>query len=79
MVAGMPDQPELALLEARPMINDQPTAYVCRHFVCKLRSPRSTNSPPSCRARPQQLQEWLAASVAIARAANQIVIMAIAT
>ena len=36
MVAGMPDQPELALLEARPMINDRPTAYVCRHFVCKL-------------------------------------------
>jgi uncharacterized protein YyaL (SSP411 family) len=36
VVAGMPDQPGLALLEARPMINDQPTAYVCRHFVCKL-------------------------------------------
>ena len=36
VVAGMPDEPELALLEARPMINDRPTAYVCRHFVCKL-------------------------------------------
>jgi uncharacterized protein len=36
VVAGMPDQSELALLEARPMINNQPTAYVCRHFVCKL-------------------------------------------
>ena len=36
VVAGMPDQPGLALLAERPMINDQPTAYVCRHFVCKL-------------------------------------------
>jgi uncharacterized protein YyaL (SSP411 family) len=36
VVAGMPDQPGLALLEARPMINNRPTAYVCRHFVCKL-------------------------------------------
>jgi uncharacterized protein YyaL (SSP411 family) len=32
----MPDQPGLALLNDRPMINKQPTAYVCRHFVCKL-------------------------------------------
>jgi uncharacterized protein len=36
IVAGMPDQPGLALLNDRPMINKQPTAYVCRHFVCKL-------------------------------------------
>jgi uncharacterized protein YyaL (SSP411 family) len=36
VVAGIPDQSELALLEARPMINNRPTAYVCRHFVCKL-------------------------------------------
>jgi uncharacterized protein len=36
VVAGMPDQSRLALLEARPMINNQPTAYVCRHFVCRL-------------------------------------------
>jgi uncharacterized protein len=36
IVAGMPDQPGLPLLADRPMINDQPTAYVCRHFVCKL-------------------------------------------
>jgi uncharacterized protein len=36
VLAGMPDQPGLALLEDRPMINDKPTAYVCRHFVCRL-------------------------------------------
>jgi uncharacterized protein YyaL (SSP411 family) len=36
IVGGMPDQPGLALLNDRPMINKQPTAYVCRHFVCKL-------------------------------------------
>jgi uncharacterized protein len=36
IVAGMSDQPGLALLNDRPMINKQPTAYVCRHFVCKL-------------------------------------------
>jgi uncharacterized protein YyaL (SSP411 family) len=36
IVAGMPDQPGLALLNDRPMINKQPTAYVCRHFVCQL-------------------------------------------
>jgi uncharacterized protein len=36
IVAGIPNQPGLALLNDRPMINKQPTAYVCRHFVCKL-------------------------------------------
>ena len=36
VVAGMSDQPGLALLADRPMINSQPTAYVCRHFVCRL-------------------------------------------
>jgi hypothetical protein len=36
VVAGVPDQPGLALLADRPMINDLPTAYVCRRFVCKL-------------------------------------------
>jgi uncharacterized protein YyaL (SSP411 family) len=36
VVAGVPDQPGLALLADRPMINDLPTAYVCRHFVCML-------------------------------------------
>jgi uncharacterized protein len=36
IVAGRPDQPGLALLADRPMINDRPTAYVCRHFVCRL-------------------------------------------
>jgi len=36
VVAGTPDQPGLLLLADRPLINNQPTAYVCRHFVCKL-------------------------------------------
>jgi uncharacterized protein len=36
VLAGMPDQPGLALLADRPMINNLPTAYVCRHFVCRL-------------------------------------------
>jgi uncharacterized protein len=36
VVAGRPDQTGLALLEDRTLINDRPTAYVCRHFVCKL-------------------------------------------
>jgi uncharacterized protein len=36
VVAGLPDQPGLDLLADRPLINNQPTAYVCRHFVCKL-------------------------------------------
>jgi uncharacterized protein YyaL (SSP411 family) len=36
IVAGLPDQPGLALLADRRMINNRPTAYVCRHFVCKL-------------------------------------------
>jgi uncharacterized protein len=35
-MAGVPDQPGLALLADRPMINNLPTAYVCRHFVCRL-------------------------------------------
>jgi uncharacterized protein len=36
VVAGLPDQPGLALLADRPLINNLPTAYVCRHFVCRL-------------------------------------------
>jgi uncharacterized protein YyaL (SSP411 family) len=36
VMAGMSDLPGLALLAERPMINDRPTAYVCRHFVCRL-------------------------------------------
>jgi uncharacterized protein len=36
IVAGIPDHAGLALLADRPMINSRPTAYVCRHFVCKL-------------------------------------------
>ena len=35
-MAGEPDQPGIALLADRPLINDQPTAYVCRQFVCRL-------------------------------------------
>ena len=54
VVAGEPSQPGLALLADRPMINDQPTAYVCRQFICKLpvtsaedlaRQLQSTDSP----------------------------------
>ena len=30
-LAGIPDQPGLALLADRPMMNNQPTAYVCRN------------------------------------------------
>jgi len=33
---GEPDQPGIALLADRPLLNNQPTAYVCRQFVCKL-------------------------------------------
>jgi uncharacterized protein YyaL (SSP411 family) len=36
VVAGQPDQPGLALLADRGMIDGRPTAYVCRHFVCRL-------------------------------------------
>ncbi|HMI32952.1 MAG TPA: thioredoxin domain-containing protein [Propionibacteriaceae bacterium] len=36
VMAGVPDQPGLALLAGRPMINNLSTAYVCRHFVCRL-------------------------------------------
>jgi uncharacterized protein YyaL (SSP411 family) len=36
VMAGVPGQPGLALLAERTMINDRPTAYVCRHFVCRL-------------------------------------------
>ena len=36
VVAGEPDQPGIALLAGRPLINDQATAYVCRRFVCRL-------------------------------------------
>jgi uncharacterized protein len=36
VMAGMSDQPGLALLAERPMIDGRPTAYVCRHFVCRL-------------------------------------------
>ena len=36
VVAGEPDEPGLALLADRPLINNRPTAYVCRQFVCRL-------------------------------------------
>ena len=36
VVPGSPDQPGLALLADRPMINNQATAYVCRQFLCRL-------------------------------------------
>jgi len=36
VVAGTPGQPGLALLADRPLINNRPTAYVCRRFVCRL-------------------------------------------
>jgi uncharacterized protein len=36
IVAGSSDQPGFALLADRPMINARATAYVCRHFVCRL-------------------------------------------
>lgn len=34
IVAGHPDAPGVPLLAGRPMVGDQPTAYVCRGFVC---------------------------------------------
>ncbi|HEY5820577.1 MAG TPA: thioredoxin domain-containing protein [Propionibacteriaceae bacterium] len=36
VVAGSTDQPGFSLLADRPMMDDLPTAYVCRHFVCRL-------------------------------------------
>jgi uncharacterized protein len=36
IVAGEPDQPGFALLADRTLLGGRPTAYVCRHFVCKL-------------------------------------------
>jgi uncharacterized protein YyaL (SSP411 family) len=34
VVAGDPDAPDVPLLAGRPLVNGQPTAYVCRGFVC---------------------------------------------
>ncbi|HEY7222234.1 MAG TPA: thioredoxin domain-containing protein [Micromonosporaceae bacterium] len=34
VVVGRPDQPGVPLLAARPALDGQPTAYVCRGFVC---------------------------------------------
>ncbi|HET9648461.1 MAG TPA: thioredoxin domain-containing protein [Microlunatus sp.] len=36
IVAGEADRPGLALLADRTPIQGRPTAYVCRHFVCRL-------------------------------------------
>ncbi|WP_152360286.1 thioredoxin domain-containing protein [Microlunatus speluncae] len=36
IIAAEPDRPGFALLADRTMVNDRPTAYVCRHFVCRL-------------------------------------------
>ncbi|GAA4923587.1 thioredoxin domain-containing protein [Actinoplanes utahensis] len=34
MVAGEPNRPGVPLLADRPLLNGEPTAYVCRGFVC---------------------------------------------
>jgi len=34
LVAGEPDAPGVPLLADRPLVADQPAAYVCRGFVC---------------------------------------------
>ena len=34
LVVGRPDQPGVPLLAGRPAVGGQPTAYVCRGFVC---------------------------------------------
>jgi uncharacterized protein YyaL (SSP411 family) len=36
IVAGVPDEPGWALLADRPLVDGGATAYVCRHFVCRL-------------------------------------------
>ncbi len=35
VVAAEPDHPGFALLAGRPLLDDRPAAYVCRHFVCR--------------------------------------------
>ncbi|GAB3923263.1 thioredoxin domain-containing protein [Microlunatus endophyticus] len=36
VVGGLPDTPNVPLLQDRIMINNAPTAYVCRQFVCRM-------------------------------------------
>ncbi|GAA2110955.1 thioredoxin domain-containing protein [Microlunatus panaciterrae] len=36
IVAGLPDSAGFPLLANRTTVSDQPTAYVCRHFICRL-------------------------------------------
>jgi uncharacterized protein YyaL (SSP411 family) len=35
IVSGQPDQAGVPLLQGRPMLDERPTAYVCRGFVCE--------------------------------------------
>ena len=36
VVAGEGGRPGVALLADRGQVDGRPTAYVCRHFVCRL-------------------------------------------
>jgi uncharacterized protein YyaL (SSP411 family) len=36
VVCGPPDAPDVPLLRDRIMIDNRPTAYVCRRFVCRM-------------------------------------------
>jgi hypothetical protein len=36
VVSGRPDEPGVALLADRPLVEERPTAYVCRGMVCDL-------------------------------------------
>nr|WP_230208410.1 thioredoxin domain-containing protein [Microlunatus sp. Gsoil 973] len=36
VVCGLPDTPDVPLLRDRIMIDNRPTAYVCRQFVCRM-------------------------------------------
>ncbi|MFE2824007.1 thioredoxin domain-containing protein [Streptomyces sp. NPDC059271] len=43
---GVPESDELPLLAGRPLVDDRPAAYVCRHFVCDA----PTTDPEELRA-----------------------------
>ncbi|MBO0811771.1 MAG: thioredoxin domain-containing protein [Microlunatus sp.] len=36
VLGGLPDTPDVPLLRDRILIDDKPTAYVCRQFVCRM-------------------------------------------
>ena len=36
IVAGSADEPGWTLLADRPVVDERATAYVCRHFVCRM-------------------------------------------